>query len=684
MKKGLAFISTITLILLLSIFMPFKNVDAEEMPLSLEDVSLSDKSYSVGIENLGTNNNEVENTMFFNKVGDFIDYEVTIKNNSDKEITIEEIVDDNTSEYITYEYPDSEGKVVAAGENNSFHIKAVYAKAASTNNLTNDPVNFGIRYRNNETSNALTVDAIVLYIGLFFISALVFMYLLIREKKYSKYALLLMLSLGVFIPFKATAASFKLEIKLNNEITVKTVSYIKTGPEVCVQIHKLAANNNVALEDFTHYESTFKKVGNYNRATNVTNFSQATEEQYNEVKNSLNDDNLISTDDSEEPVYIWFNTNTIYYYSPADTIFLNPDSSYLFSWLTKLETIDFSGLNTSNVTSMEALFFQLNTITDIDLTKLYTGSVTNMRGMFAECNKIDNVDVAILDTRKVTDMSYMFLQCSELSNINTVGFNTSNVTNMSYMFARCTGHHYFKLSNINTSKVKNMYRMFYDNLGDGTIELSNLDLSSVTDMSYMFFCSESKEHIIFDNVKTRDLVNMRGMFFECYGLSEIDLSSFDTSNVTDMSRLFAEDYDLKKIDISNFNTKNVTNMNSMFNGCERLETVVLNGLNTENVTDMGSMFSDCRVLKSLDLSSFNTSLVTKYSYMFYDCRELETIYVSDSFSIENTNELNDMFLDCNSLVGGAGTAYDSNHTGMEYARIDEGPSNPGYFTRKDN
>ena len=42
-----------------------------------------------------------------------------------------------------------------------------------------------------------------------------------------------------------------------------------------------------------------------------------------------------------------------------------------------------------------------------------------------------------------------------------------------------------------------------------------------------------------------------------------------------------------------------------------------------------------------------------------------------------------MFTNCNSLIGGAGTTYDKNHYDGEYARIDEGPGNPGYLTYKE-
>ena len=70
--------------------------------------------------------------------------------------------------------------------------------------------------------------------------------------------------------------------------------------------------------------------------------------------------------------------------------------------------------------------------------------------------------------------------------------------------------------------------------------------------------------------------------------------------------------------------------------------------------------------------------------MFSDCDHLQTIYVSDEWSIASLLLLNPSgtFTGCTSLVGGQGTAYDPAHTGADYAHIDGGPDNPGYFTEK--
>ena len=131
------------------------------------------------------------------------------------------------------------------------------------------------------------------------------------------------------------------------------------------------------------------------------------------------------------------------------------------------------------------------------------------------------------------------------------------------------------------------------------------------------------------------------------------------------------------------NTSEVTNMAYMFFGCTILPSLDVSHFNTSKVTDMTGMFFACSYLTSLDLCSFNTSNVTQMGIMFENCNNLLTIYVGDGWSTESVMFASDMFYYCLCLVGGQGTAYSfadpRDHT---YARIDGGPSNPGYFTDK--
>ena len=98
----------------------------------------------------------------------------------------------------------------------------------------------------------------------------------------------------------------------------------------------------------------------------------------------------------------------------------------------------------------------------------------------------------------------------------------------------------------------------------------------------------------------------------------------------------------------------------------QLQTIYgLNYMNTSAVTHMVSMFRGCSSLTALDLSSFNTANVIAMGGMFMGCSNLRTIYAGSGWSTA------------------AVEAYSSsNPKDKTYARIDGGPSNPGYFSEK--
>ena len=149
----------------------------------------------------------------------------------------------------------------------------------------------------------------------------------------------------------------------------------------------------------------------------------------------------------------------------------------------------------------------------------------------------------------------------------------------------------------------------------------------------------------------------------------------------DCSYMFKECSNLTIVDMSNFDTSNVTDISFMFCNCSNLITPNLSGFNTGNVTNMSWMFGLCSSLTSLDVSGFDTSNVTNMNYMFSSCSALTRIYASDSFVTTNVSTSIDMFNMCSVLSGVMGTTYNfSNPTDKTYARIDNAPSSPGYFT----
>ena len=160
------------------------------------------------------------------------------------------------------------------------------------------------------------------------------------------------------------------------------------------------------------------------------------------------------------------------------------------------------------------------------------------------------------------------------------------------------------------------------------------------------------------------------------------ISYLKTDEVTNMGYMFRGCTKLTSIDVSRFNTSNVIYMLAMFYDCRNLLDLDLRNFNTSNVTSMAGMFSGCNKLTSIDVSSFNTSKVINMLGMFSDCSNLTTIYAGEGWSMATVSVNSNMFTNCTKLVGGKGTTNNLAYTNGYYARIDGGPSNPGYFTDK--
>ena len=108
-------------------------------------------------------------------------------------------------------------------------------------------------------------------------------------------------------------------------------------------------------------------------------------------------------------------------------------ASGLFSDLPKLEKIDLTNVDTSNVTNMDLLFAFCSNLKEVDgITD--TANVTSMGAMFHGCSSLTNLDLSHFNTSKVTCMISMFNGCSSLTKLDLNNFDTSAVDMMDYMF----------------------------------------------------------------------------------------------------------------------------------------------------------------------------------------------------------------------------------------------------------
>ena len=323
--------------------------------------------------------------------------------------------------------------------------------------------------------------------------------------------------------------------------------------------------------------------------------------------------------------------------------------SSMFYMCNRLTSLDISNFNTSNVGNMDAMFSGCSNLTSLDVSNFNTSNVVSMIGMFQDCSSLTSLDVSNFDTSKVRNMNTMFKNCNSLTLLDPSTFNTSKVTEMGQMFFSCSNLTSLNLSNFNTSNVTSMWQMFFDCENLASLDVSHFDTLNVTDMSCMFLGCRSLTSLDVSNFNTSNVTNMESMFSNCSSLTSLDVSRFDTPKVANMRSMFSGCSSLTSLDVSHFDTSKVTSMEAMFSDCSKLTSLDASNFDTSKVTNMYAMFSDCSSLTSLDVSNFNTSQATCMDNMFNGCSGLTSLDVSN-FDTSKVTTMRDMFYKCNNLT----------------------------------
>ena len=323
------------------------------------------------------------------------------------------------------------------------------------------------------------------------------------------------------------------------------------------------------------------------------------------------------------------------------------NASGMFAYLTNIEKLDLSKLDTSYITNMSRMFYMSSGLKSIDLSNFNTSNVTSMQSMFEGCSNLIELDLNSFNTSKVSNMSYMFYKCKSLKMLNISGFDTINLNNMSRMFWYCSSLISLDLSNFDTSNVTTMERAFADCSSLVSLNLTNLITNKVVDMSYMFNSCKSLISIDISGFNTSNVTNMEGMFGFCQKIVTLSLTNFNTSKVTKMANMFQECVSLIDLNLTSFDTSNVVDMRGMFQNCKSLTTINLLNFDTSNVTNMWRMFLNCSSLKELDLSNFTTSKVTNMESMFHACVSMTELDLSNFTTAESN--LKGMFMYCEKI-----------------------------------
>ncbi|WEV42050.1 BspA family leucine-rich repeat surface protein [Bifidobacterium sp. ESL0682] len=148
------------------------------------------------------------------------------------------------------------------------------------------------------------------------------------------------------------------------------------------------------------------------------------------------------------------------------------DSSQMFYDMPYLTSIDLTGLDTSNATSMRQMFYKNPSLGNITFGDAFdTSNVTDMSYMFASDSTLQSLDLGKkFDTSKVTNMNHMFGGMKNTESLNLgPSFSTGNVVTMASMFQGDSSLKRLDLSNFDTSKINGDDRI--DNMFEGCTSL---------------------------------------------------------------------------------------------------------------------------------------------------------------------------------------------------------------------
>ena len=276
--------------------------------------------------------------------------------------------------------------------------------------------------------------------------------------------------------------------------------------------------------------------------------------------------------ESDADTFVWLDKNadnTLYYYSEANKILLNRDSS--------------------------GMFWTIEEVTDIDVSTFDTSAVENMYDMFSNTHNLISLDLSNFDTQNVTVMKDMFYNTYKLKTINLSSFDTRNVADMRGMFKDSRTLEALDLSNFDTSKATSITEMFSGASALVSLDLSNFNTSNVTDMTSMFAKTTNLKNLNLVSFNTEKVRNMIGMFYGSDSLTSLDLSSFNTKNVINISYMFFGMDKITTINIVNFNTQNVENISYLFGtetgSVDNLTTIYVNNdFNTDKLLQSENIF----------------------------------------------------------------------------------------------
>ena len=484
MKKIVLF-----LLLLFTPLFVFAKDTCNPSNIKIESITLEDTKGNIEeVKEASSSGQKINLGLRMNVVGDTASYKIVLKNTSNEDYYFDEKSLNLDTDYVDYtiSYED-DNNLIKSGEEKILFLKVVYKEKMDSSTLENGLYQDTQIVKLNLTNNNL-VDEILenpitgSRFGIIVFIILIISFLLYyKEKKKSAYLFLLCL----IIPFGVQALC-RHSLEIENDLTIDTKEAIfLSGGEV-----------NIVMKELAGDDTSSEK---YPIGFNDTKILAIKKSDLEPDSTNKEEKNIVSTPESEYPIYMWYDNGVIYWWSEDETPALNSYSGSMFNKCSKLS--DISGLkswDTSNVTSFDFIF-NITSITNLtSLSNWNTSMATGMSGIFGSNKVLQSLSgIENWDTSSATSMAYLLYETPLISSIQELkNWDVSNVTNMAYMFYnKSVLTSIDGLEKWNTSNLKFMPGMFSKLINVEEIDISSFDTKKVTDFKTLFDGSNKLKHI---------------------------------------------------------------------------------------------------------------------------------------------------------------------------------------------
>lgn len=305
----------------------------------------------------------------------------------------------------------------------------------------------------------------------------------------------------------------------------------------------------------------------------------------------------------------------------------------------------------------EDFWYGCKNVEEIDLSGVDLSNVSSIECMFSGCKKLKKITWGPISTKNVTRLYYTFADCQSLENVDFLAdWEIKNITNLSNTFANCKKIKHLPIENWDVSKVIYAFCMAYgcesledidfinswsfDSLDgadndclfracnslknvDITIHMENNTHSNITKNNYnfgqMFENCDNLENakITFLLPEGAKPVNIRNILGYCKNLKTAKIKS--TSGINSPDGCFAR-YDvsldsLEKIefDIPKTEDSCTGSMSYMFNNTGKIKSIDLSPCHG-TPTSMENTFSNNTSLEYLNISNLSLANLNENDY----------------------------------------------------------------------